>query len=194
MRRPRTFIGPQAMGGTVALWGASSFIKSVQRGTMTGAYPTDATATISAVDTANSIVVWLGVQQTNVNTNFAVAIGSLELTNSTTVTGKQSPSGGVNMTFSYEVIEFYPGILKSKQTGTVSVGGSASATATVTSVNTAKSQLAFQGYRIGTSAGPTTDAYATTLVLTNGTTITAARNTADGANTITAYFQLVEFF
>lgn len=193
-RRGAQLTGPLGGAGMVGLWGASSLIKSVQRGTMSGAYPTDATATIAAVATENCIINWLGVQQTNVNTNFAVAIGSVELTNATTVTGKQSPSGGATMTFSYEVIEFFPGVLKNVQRGTVSIGGNASATATVTAVNTNKSVLTFCGGRIGTSAGPNTDAYAFDLVLTNSTTITAARNTADGANTITAYYQLAEFF
>ena len=194
MRRNRDFIGPAGMGGMVSLWGASSLIKSIQRGTMSGAYPTDATATITAVITENTVLVWNAVQQTNVNNNFAVAIGSMELTNSTTVTGKQSVSGGATMSFSYEVIEFMPGVIKSKQTGTVAVGGAASATATVTAVDMAKAQLMFHGYRMSTSAGPTTDAYALNTRLTATTTVTSARNVADGANPITAYFQLVEFF
>lgn len=194
MRRERNFIGPAGMGGIVGLWSASSLIRSIQAGTMTAVYPANATGTIAAVDTANSIVYLLGLTQSNANNNYAVATGGVELTNSTTVTGYQSISGGADMVFSFVVVEYHPGIVKSIQAGTIAVGGGASATATVTAVNTAKSMLVWRGFKMSTGAAPNTDAWATKTVLTNATTVTANRVTADALNNITAYFGLVEFF
>lgn len=186
--------GPLGGAGMVGLWGASSLIKSIQAGTMTSSYPTNATGTIATVDTANSIVYLLGFTQSNVNNNYAVCAGAVELTNSTTVTGYQSVSGGADMVFSFVVVEYLPGIVKSIQAGTVAVGVNASATATVTAVNTAKSMLVWRGFRVSTGAAPNTDSWATKTVLTNATTVTANRITADANNNITAYFGLVEFF
>ena len=186
--------GPLGGAGMVGLWGASSLVRSMQAGTMTASYPTNATGTITAVDTANSIVFLLGLTQSNANTNYAVVAGGIELTNSTTVTGYQSPSGGVDMVFSFVVVEFHPGIVKSLQAGTIAVGANASATATVTAVNTAKSMLVWRGFKMSTVAAPNTDSWATKCVLTNSTTVTANRITADANNNITAYFGLVEFF
>lgn len=194
-RRGQDRIGPLGgSGGMVGLWGASSLVRSIQAGTMTASYPTNATATIAAVDTVNSIVYMLGLTQSNANTNYAVCAGGVELTNSTTVTGYQSVSGGADMVFSFVVVEYHPGIVKSIQAGTIAVNAGTSATATVTAVNTAKSMLVWRGFKMSTAAAPNTDSWATKTVLTNATTVTANRITADANNSITAYFGLVEFF
>lgn len=80
-----------------------------------------------------------------------------------------------------------PSIIKSVQQGIITIPPStASATATVAAVNTAKSQLSFLGAeKSGTAAGAS-------LQLTNGTTITANRNTTD-ANSVQVAWQLVEY-
>ena len=192
MRRERNFIGPAGMGGMVGLWGASSLIRSVQRGTISTT-ATSATATIAAVNTANTVVVFLGMTQTQANVNLAVAIGRVTLTNATTITATLGANAGTAV-FSYEVIEYQPGVIKSVQLGTVAVAGNASATATVTAVDTNKSCTVMLGWSIGTVAAPTADQFAMNTVLTNATTITATRAIADAGNSITVGFLLVEFF
>lgn len=178
----------------VGLWGASSLIKSIQRGTITMASGTvTATATITSVDTANSSIAWLGMSQTQANANLAVACERVTLTNSTTVTCVMGANAG-DAIISYEVIEYMPGIVKSVQRGTISIGSGTSATATVTEVRTDKSICAQLGWSMTTVAAPTSDGFAVKTVLTNATTITANRGGSDASNPPTSAYQLLEFF
>ena len=193
MRRPRNLLGPQAMGGMVSLWGAPSLIQSVQRGTFTLAAATSGTATITAVKTENTVLMFLGMTQSEANPNLAPAAGRITLTNATTITGTLGYNAA-NAIFSYEVVEYLPGVIRSVQLGTVAVAGNASATATVTAVRTDKSHLSLLGWSMTTVAAPVADVYAVNAVLTNATTVTAARDAADASNQITAAFQLVEWF
>jgi len=176
----------------VSQWGNLRVVNSVQRGTFTLASTTTGTATIASVNINQAELVFLGITQSQANSNFAVAVGRVALTNATTITGTMGANAG-NAVFSYEVMEYAVGILKSYQQGTVNVSGNASATATVTSVNTLKSRLTNVGYSIVTTGASTTDAFSTKSVLTNATTITSNRNTADATNTVVASYQLLEY-
>ena len=194
MRRQRNLLGPQGMGGMVSLWGASSLIKSIQRGTITlGSGVTTGTATIAAVDTANAFVTMLGMSQSQANANFAVGCERVTLTNSTTVTVNIGANAG-DAILSYEVIEYLPGVVKSVQRGTISMAGNASATATITEVNTAKSFCLQLGFSHSSLVTPTADQHCTKTVFTNATTLTASRATADANNPITTSYQVLEFF
>jgi hypothetical protein len=75
------------MGGMVSLWGASSLIKSVQRGTISVGASGSGTLTIAAVDTSRTILSYLFVSTGDTNANPSTAMATLTLTNSTTVTG-----------------------------------------------------------------------------------------------------------
>lgn len=88
--------------------------------------------------------------------------------------------------------QFGGGGIKSIQRGVISITGAASATATVTSVNTAKTELRFLGtsYGSGTMSPDQALAY---LSLTNSTTITATRS-GTSATAVNVAWELVERF
>lgn len=81
--------------------------------------------------------------------------------------------------------QFFGGSIKSIQRGVINVPiTTGSATATISSVTTSKSELRFLGQRIDTAASITVLAQALpTLELTNSTTITATRGSAPAAVT-----------
>lgn len=80
-----------------------------------------------------------------------------------------------------------------KYTGTITIaGGASSNTATITAVDTANSILTLLGTRSEADASFGAESTDVTLVLTNSTTITAARNATSGGNLIVAY-QLIEY-
>jgi hypothetical protein len=84
-----------------------------------------------------------------------------------------------------------PGSIKGIQRGVISMGsGAGSATATITSVDTSKSELRLLGWQHSNNAAPTGQDFPS-LVLTNATTVTAARN-ASGVQTVTVSWELTE--
>lgn len=83
--------------------------------------------------------------------------------------------------------------IKSVQRGTLTMSsGSATGTATVTSVDTSKSELTFLGVTNGT-ASPWSNLAVPRLALTNATTITATRGFAV-TETLTLSWELREFY
>lgn len=191
--RRRTVLTGSPLSSALARWTQPGIVKSVQRGTFTLASTSAGTATITSVDTANAEVVYLNLTQSQANANLAVAAGRVTLTNATTVTANMGANAG-NAVFSYEVMEYFPGVLKSLQRGTVAVGTGASATATVTTITTLKARTTPVGWSMTTALGPTADQWALKSVLTNTTTITCDRVTADANNVITAAYQLLEYY
>jgi len=175
----------------VGLWGASSLIKSIQQGTIAiGHGSTSNTATITSVDLANSFVVWGGWNYSNTSNTSDNFMANVVLTNATTVTAARVGST-FTVTVSYTVVEFVPGVTRSIQRGTITLGGGqASLTATITEVNTAKTFLSCGSNN--DSSGANGDSAFGKLALTNGTTITASR-AASTAGIIVAY-SAVEFF
>lgn len=80
--------------------------------------------------------------------------------------------------------------IKSMQRGTVSVTSSGSGTATISSVNMAKTELRFLGFTVsGTTDTPTR--YTGRIELTNATTVTVYR-TDTSSDTLTAGFEAEE--
>lgn len=167
------------------LGGITAGIKSIQRGTIAITGATSNTATITSVDLPNSVIHFLGCRVTNGGMNASQVMARIELTNATTVTASvfSSPGAQTN-TVSYEVIEYYPGIIKSVQRGTIANSG----TATITPVDTTKSQLDHLGWVTSlTSVTPS----AVNLVLTNATTVTSIYSNGDGG---TVGYQVVEYY
>lgn len=177
------------MGGLVSLWGASSFVKSIQGGIITVGGSGVGTAIITAVDTSNSILLNEGISTTDAAQGAHRVVTEITLTNSTTVTANKRD---LNTTVSQQwiVVEFMPGLLKSVQRGRLIPGSGASAgIATVTAVNTAK---AFPNNG-GTSSdsGQNTDNFARVRLLSS-TEVGANR---DGTtNNWTTAWELWEFF
>lgn len=84
--------------------------------------------------------------------------------------------------------QFFGGSIKSIQRGTITLTSAASATATITSVDTSKSELRFLGETMNAAAS--TSALATNmarLALTNSTTITATRVSVAADTTIVSW-------
>jgi hypothetical protein len=97
------------MSGFLELGGGR--IKSIQRGTITvgptggGSSISSATATITAVDTAKSIISFLGV---TAGSGGGGGDARVELTNGTTVTAKCQSYGVVTTVIvGYQVVEYY---------------------------------------------------------------------------------------
>lgn len=170
MKRNRDFIGPAGMGGLVSLWGQSSLIKSIQRGTIViGSGATSNTTTIVVVDMGNTELRYLGCTCDTNNVTAAIGNASLVFTNATTLTITRITADTMTVTVSYEVIEYVPGILKSVQRGTVA----GNATATITNVNTGKAFISYLGETmtnfLANNNQTNMNPY---LTLTNATTIT----------------------
>jgi len=83
-----------------------SQIKSIQRGAVSLANgATSATATISSVTTAKSVLSWLGTVPESQN-DFANTMAALSLTNATTVTATRAASSQGIYVY-YQVVEYY---------------------------------------------------------------------------------------
>ena len=191
-RRGANRTGPLGGAGMVGLWGASSFITSVQYGSIAGFGTSNltATATISAVDTSRAFVVWLGSNNGGVD-DFSL-LARVALTNSTTVTGTRERQDGANgTTVNFVVVEFLPGIIRSMQVVYGSLLSTASPTASITAVNTSKTVLLPVG-RVQTYAGGAVSYTAMpTSTLTNATTVTWAAGSS-GAD-VRIYSLVLEF-
>ena len=148
-------------------------IKSIQRGTIILS-PTEAsiTATITEVDMQNSSLRFCGVRTDS--TAIGAGHANLVLTNSTTITATRIVTTNT-VVVNYELVEFYPGFIKSVQRGTITlVAADQTETAAVTEVNMNKSFVHNLG--VSSSALGTFDMTLCNLTLTNSTTITAQRS------------------
>jgi len=182
----------------VSLWGASSLIKSVQHGSI-ATTSASATATISAVATENCLLIFGGEDDpyatgNQPNQKYVV----LSLTNSTTVTQTRNATDGSNVTSTFCVIEFMPGVVKSVQYGSISLVGAVSNTATITGVNTAKSIIVYMGQTttVATVGSDWNSQYnSIRSTLTSSTVVTAVRRSdAGGVVGPTVGFGVLEFF
>lgn len=177
------------LGDKVDAFYRPTVIKSIQRGSivMTGAGSN--TATITSVSTANSLLVYLGCSGSDASTSITTTgYGALTFTNATTITANRQNGTG-NLTVSYEVIEFYPGVIKSMQRGsTVYVGAT---TATITSVNTAKTMVTSLGW-LGDTNTFTASVSMMDVVLNSATQLLFSQG--NGAATITMKWQVAEFY
>ncbi len=153
---------------------------------------TSATATITAVG-ANAFIIWQG-QHTNVtaSTTYNSLIGTLALTNSTTVTATRGASNSDALTIFGVVIDPTANLVSSVQFGTVSLTTTqTSNTASITSVNTGRSVVFYLGTST-TTASLSINSVSFGVSLTNSTTVTAARETSTSATQSVA-FVVVQF-
>lgn len=152
---------------------------------------TSGTATITGVG-ANAFVLYQGTNTNQSASNSYKSIhGYLQLTNSTTVTATRDSSNSDTLTIKGIVIDPTAALVQSVQQGTISLaGGATSNTATITSVNTARSVVFCLGLK-SNSASNSAFAFETGLVLTNGTTVTATN--ANNADDIVVGYVVVQF-
>ena len=176
-------------------FGKDAVIKSVQNGSvfLDG---TNATTTITAVDTTNSVLLWTG-QKADTGGNYQIEdiFAKIELTNGTTITGSRI-GGASDVVVEFQLIEFVPGVVKSNQTGSVLMESATTDTKTINSVNTNKCMFAFQGYTVEQKqdiTGQEDNAFCT-LQLTDSTTVTGERYAGAGGIPAVGNFQVVEFY
>ncbi len=150
-----------------------------------------ATATITSVDTSLAVVFLGGIRTSNGLGNDHDSTAKKELTNATTVTVDRDTNATLGSVFTeFSVVEFNTSVIESIQKGTIVLTGVSSNTGTITSVDTTKSFLIYNGARStdGTDS-PTTRLC--TIKLTNATTVTADFGTATGNKE--AKFTVIEF-
>lgn len=166
-------------------------IKSIQRGTITLNGVASNTATITAVATTNTELVYLGCSYDTDVADEQQYECRVMLTNATTVTANRGGTSGTAIA-SFEVIEYATGVLRSVQRGTISLSGATSNTATVSAVDTTRCRLTSLGTS-DTSGAPQGfgSRFRARLALTNATTITATKGVAN--DTTTVAYQLLEF-
>lgn len=187
-RRGQTLTGPLGGSGMVGRWGASSLVKSVQRGTINITTGGSASATITAVDLNNSIIRYLNF--TNGALNQYDFLPMLELTNATLVNAYRYSTDPNGTTVSFEVVEYLPGVIKSVQRGNATFASTTPKNTTITEVNLNKAQLDFMGWRFNNSGSMVT--YVNMWVrLSSSTNIEA--NT-QSPNTQQFGYQVVEWF
>jgi hypothetical protein len=168
---------------------ATSFIDSIEEIEITLAGgSTTGTATITSVDTSRTVILFNG-WRSNINSDLTQLLCYLQLTNSTTVTATRNTGTNAAIVRA-TVVQFKSTAVSSVQYGTISMGTSTSATATITSVNTARSIAFYLGNMANNTA--TSDRDLCDVTLTNATTVTASRGDAF-TNTATVGFVVVEF-
>lgn len=185
MNRGRNVLTGSVLSSRVAQWTQPGFVKSIQRGTIAIAPAASSnTATITAVDLANARLRFLGFSITAASTNDKMCL-KIVFTNATTITATVNTATDITVTASFEVTEYWPGVIKSVQRGTVA----GNATATITTVNTAKTEVDCLGSS-GSDANTNITSVAR-LTLTNSTTVTP---TSVGGAADTVSYQVVEWF
>ena len=197
MIRQRNLLGPQGMGGMVGLWGASSLIASVQRGTFSNGTAASGSSTITAVNPAHSLIVTLGATSNNGGSGQSGDLSqwwSSGFANSTTITWGRGASNGVTRQVSWEVWEFNPGVLKSVQFAAITLNNAAaSQTTTITAVNTAKTLMIPSGWQMQFTSTNDDISYVN-IQLTNATTQTVTRLTASASQNVNGYMCIAELF
>lgn len=161
----------------------ASGVNSIQSGTIAIAgAATSNTATISAVG-ANAFVLWLGGSTAVTGLTWTTTECSAELTNSTTVTARCQTNEA--MTIGYMVADLDTTIVSAiEQRAVTNTSGNAAFTDTITSVDTNKAVLFYNG-AIVPATSSTVTSFACTVVLTNATTTTITRiGTNTGSQTI----------
>ena len=163
------------------------FVVSCQHFSITiGAASTTGTATINAVDTARSFIVWGGSSSTSSVMQYAIP--TLVLTNSTTITATRGLTGG-SCVVRGTIVHATGALVRSVQAGTITLAAATSGTATINAVDIAYSVMFYNGIVPG-AAGSNLPNNLCALALTNSTTVTAS---ADAASSSTIAYTVVEF-
>lgn len=188
MIRGRATLTGSPLSSRLAQWTQPGFVRSVQRGTATilNTFSTVA-ATITAVDPTWTVVFFVGQTHSALSTVPSNWSCRVALANSTTITPVRTGTSG-NLLVSYEVIEFWPGAIRSVQRGNVNTGS----TATISAVVTTKTVLVWMGQQMTHAGGGGEEATIQGwLTLTNSTTITASA-TSTGSSEVA--YEAVEYY
>lgn len=173
---------------------SAGLVQSVEKVAITiGASASSNTATISSVDTSRTSLVWGGQVTSNTTTEDAsLDMGTVTLTNATTVTANRNSAGATTLTVYATVVQWRSSAVQSVQFGTLTLTTTqASNTATISSVTTTNAAVFFLG-NYNALTGVLRNAANCILDLTNATTVTATRNTGT-STTVVCRFCVVEF-
>jgi len=102
---------------------SADVVNSVQTNSVSLVGATDGTRTISSVDLNKSVIFFKFGPAGGASAGFYNSLGLVELTNSTTVTGKRMSTYSTT-TYYFDVVEFADGIINSIQRGTTTMAGS----------------------------------------------------------------------
>lgn len=179
-----------AMCGIFNPAASASYISSIQRGTITiAAGATTGTATISSVTTSRAFLIICGYTTDNTSENGAEVMPRITLTNATTITATRNTSDAVfGIVVRYVIIDPTSTLVESAQYGTITITSGTTNTATITSVDTARSAV----FYLGNTTNSTTNTFSrsTGVTLTNATTVTA---NCESSSTTTTSFVVVQF-
>lgn len=108
---------------------------------------TSGTTTINRVDLNNTMLVFLSQKTSAVAASDELSWRArLSFQDATTVKAESNSNASVNNTVGFEVVEFWPGVMKSVQRGTiVYTGTSGTHTATINAVDLTRSSLQWLG-------------------------------------------------
>ena len=153
-------------------------VRSVQAGTITLSAATSNTATINAVDTARSIVLFNGHSSASTAAVLTTSQPGLALTNSTTVTASLASAGSGTVAFT--VVEFQPAAVISVQPGTVDVTNT-NTSDTVALAPDVQPELAAFGYAGGVAGNSNPEVSRTRAALSGGSQVADTRTTGTSA-------------
>lgn len=191
-RRGADRIGPLGSSGVIAQWGASSLVQSVQFGStsVTGSNYT-ADTTITAVDTNRSFILGIGGSNSGVD-NWGLR-PNIQLLNSTTVRAYRGYQDGTQSgTIYWVVVQWTPGVVKSIQYVTLDFSAISNPTATITSVNTAKTFVSRRGESFQSLSGTASYIPDSAITLSNATTVQGQAGGGGGGHI--GYGTVIEFF
>ncbi len=173
--------------GTV-VYCSRRFVKSVQQGTISMS-SASVTATITAVRTDKSICLFQGFTTNNANGNMTTGWQSVELTNSTTVTGRIN-TAGTTCVVGYVVVEFQPEAVDYVEQCLITVTSGTGTTKTLArNVDMYRTALFWGGMTCGNNTRANQLSYAE---LTDAKTVTVANNTSS-ASTRYIVVTVIEF-
>lgn len=191
-RRGADRIGPLGSSGVIAQWGGSSLVESVQFGStnVTGSNTT-ADTTITAVDYNRSFILGIGGNNNGVD-NWGLR-PNIQLFNATTVRASRGYQDGTNSGSIYwVVVQWRPGVVKSIQYATLDFSAISNPTATITSVNTAKTFVSRRGETFTNLPGTSSYIPDSSITLSNATTLQGQSGGGGGGHQ--GYATVIEFF
>lgn len=166
----------------------SAVIQSIQvRQQTSTSNGTTISDTISAVDMANTLIFYNGVQ--GANSAFINNFYRVEITSTTNVTSTRTGTNTSSRTLKYTVVEFVSGVLTSNQIGNTALASVDSADSSITAVTVGNAIITWNGY---STTGSTANEVFASVKLLDTDTVRAEKNAA-GTVTSTPSWAVAEF-
>jgi hypothetical protein len=177
----------QPGGAMVAGWAAQGLIRSIQRNTISWASAASGSVAIDPVSFNDSLIRFLGY--TNSGVDQMDHIPRIELTSGSLVTAYRYSTSANATTAAFEVIEFWPGVLRSVTRGTVAISASPQNLAIATLADMRRATLDLLGWRLNTVSSPVSYHWMTGQI----TSTTNAQFTSGSASGQEVGYQIAEW-